>query len=246
MQSLGFNSDKIVYVFLSDGGQFENLGVYELLKRRCGTIYSFDAGYDPDCNLESLYNLLRLSLDNQLIIGYRYDEVYSPFLFIPNAQKLTKGRIMKIYVEYPSGQIGVIWYVKSTMTESDDDPEILMHAKQEPNFPNDPTTNQIFSSSKFRAYHDLGKLSARQLLQVVSGQPITSSLARHIPSVFPPENNGKTETLNNNAGKADVSLASKDESATQENEKNDPTIVQDGLNTAVKNPKKKKKEKKTN
>jgi len=52
--------------------------------------------------------------------------------------------------------------------------------------------------------------------------------------------------LKNNAGKADVSLASKDESATQENEKNDPTIVQDGLNTAVKNPKKKKKEKKTN
>ncbi len=44
---LGLTNDNAKYVYLSDGGHFENLGVYELVKRRCKFIIACDAGADP-------------------------------------------------------------------------------------------------------------------------------------------------------------------------------------------------------
>ena len=44
---------------LSDGGHHENLGVYELLKRRCRVIIASDLGADPGFNFGDLANLLR-------------------------------------------------------------------------------------------------------------------------------------------------------------------------------------------
>ena len=35
------------YVYLSDGGHFENLGIYEMVRRRCRLIVVSDAGRDP-------------------------------------------------------------------------------------------------------------------------------------------------------------------------------------------------------
>ena len=40
----GQTDDEARYVYLSDGGHFENLGVYELVKRRCKFIIACDAG----------------------------------------------------------------------------------------------------------------------------------------------------------------------------------------------------------
>ena len=47
-------------VHLSDGGHFENLGVYELIRRRCRYVVSLDAGEDPEASDENLANLIRL------------------------------------------------------------------------------------------------------------------------------------------------------------------------------------------
>jgi hypothetical protein len=48
MELLGFTDDTQRFVYLSDRGHFENLGVYEMLRRRCRTIVAIDAGCDPD------------------------------------------------------------------------------------------------------------------------------------------------------------------------------------------------------
>jgi hypothetical protein len=47
------------YWNLSDGGHFENLGSYELIRRRLRTIVIIDAGGDPDYDFEDLANLVR-------------------------------------------------------------------------------------------------------------------------------------------------------------------------------------------
>ena len=51
--------DKNPYVYLSDGGHFENLGLYEMVLRRCHTIVVSDAGCDPGCSFEDLGNAIR-------------------------------------------------------------------------------------------------------------------------------------------------------------------------------------------
>ena len=47
-EALGQTSDQSEYVYLSDGGHFENLGLYEMVRRRCRFIVVLDAGCDPD------------------------------------------------------------------------------------------------------------------------------------------------------------------------------------------------------
>jgi hypothetical protein len=52
----GKNSE---YWYLSDGGHFENTGVYPLLKRRVKTIVVADCGADPEFIFDDLENLVR-------------------------------------------------------------------------------------------------------------------------------------------------------------------------------------------
>lgn len=49
------------YWYLSDGGHFENTGVYELLRRRCAVVVTCDDGADPNYSYEDLANLMRLA-----------------------------------------------------------------------------------------------------------------------------------------------------------------------------------------
>src|SRR6186713_1045162 len=58
-EALGQTDDQSPYVYLSDGGHFENLGLYEMVLRRCRFIVVSDASTDPKCQLEDLGNAIR-------------------------------------------------------------------------------------------------------------------------------------------------------------------------------------------
>jgi hypothetical protein len=44
---LGLTNEEQPFVYLSDGGHFENLGIYELVRRRCKVIVASDVSQDP-------------------------------------------------------------------------------------------------------------------------------------------------------------------------------------------------------
>ena len=46
-------------IYLSDGGHFENLGLYEMVRRRCRYIVVSDAGADPECAFDDLGGAVR-------------------------------------------------------------------------------------------------------------------------------------------------------------------------------------------
>jgi hypothetical protein len=58
-EAFGLTTDNSPYVYLSDGGHFENLGLYEMVRRRCRLIVLVDAGCDPDFAFEDLGNAVR-------------------------------------------------------------------------------------------------------------------------------------------------------------------------------------------
>jgi hypothetical protein len=58
-EALGRTTDQNPYVYLSDGGHFENLGLYEMVRRRCRFIVVVDAGCDPKFTFEDLGNAVR-------------------------------------------------------------------------------------------------------------------------------------------------------------------------------------------
>jgi hypothetical protein len=60
----GMTSEDRPFVYLSDGGHFENLGLYEMVRRRCKYIVVSDAGCDPDFAFEDLGDSVRkISID---------------------------------------------------------------------------------------------------------------------------------------------------------------------------------------
>jgi hypothetical protein len=69
---LGMTSDTSRYVYLSDGGHFENLALYEMVRRRCRFIVVSDAGCDPEFAFEDIGNAVRkIEIDLGVPIHFR-------------------------------------------------------------------------------------------------------------------------------------------------------------------------------
>jgi hypothetical protein len=58
-EAFGQTTDQSSYVYLSDGGHFEDLGLYEMVRRRCRFIVVVDAGEDAKFAFEDLGNAVR-------------------------------------------------------------------------------------------------------------------------------------------------------------------------------------------
>ena len=66
----GLLSDQLKSVYLTDGGHIENLGIYELLRRRCRVIIAVDAEADAQMAFGSFNTLERYAL---IDLGIRID-----------------------------------------------------------------------------------------------------------------------------------------------------------------------------
>ncbi len=68
----GLTTEDHPYVYLSDGGHFENLGLYEMVRRRCRFIVVSDGGRDPNFTFDDLGNAVRkIELDLGVVVRFR-------------------------------------------------------------------------------------------------------------------------------------------------------------------------------
>ena len=58
-EAFGQTTDSRPYVYLSDGGHFEDLGLYEMVRRRCQFVVVVDAGEDAHFKFADLGNAIR-------------------------------------------------------------------------------------------------------------------------------------------------------------------------------------------
>jgi len=155
------------YLYLSDGGHFENLGIYELVRRRCKLIVAIDAGADGDYEFEDLGNAIRkckvdfgitIKLDINALLPVN-DCKYG--LFKCGTRHFAIGTIDYLGDGDPE-HMGYLVYIKSSLTG--DEPSDLINFKlQEPCFPHDSTVDQFFSESQFESYRRLGEHIAQNL-----------------------------------------------------------------------------------
>jgi hypothetical protein len=86
-EAIGRTDDTYPYVYLSDGGHFENLGLYEMVRRRCRYIVVSDASHDPECSFEDLGNAIRkIQIDMGIKIEFEHISFY------PKIRKMRGGR----------------------------------------------------------------------------------------------------------------------------------------------------------
>lgn len=159
-EAFGLTTADAKYVYLSDGGHFENLGLYEMVRRRCRFIVVSDAGCDPKFEFEDLSNAVRkISIDLGIQIKFRNLEKLKP-------RPKYAGHVGPGHPYHAVGEIdyrtadnggenGFIVYIKAAYhgTES---AGIRGYAKGNRDFPHQSTSNQWFTESQFESYRALG------------------------------------------------------------------------------------------
>lgn len=171
-EAFGMTHDKGRYVNLSDGGHFENLGLYELVRRGCGRIIVVDAGCDPTCAFEDLGNAVRkIRVDLGVEITFDGFEIGPKPGGSGGGQHVAVGRI-----HYRIGQDGTLLYVKPLRGAKREPIDVVQYETAHRDFPHESTADQWFSESQFESYRALGEQVVLDLLRDNAAQlpePVT-------------------------------------------------------------------------
>ncbi|WP_341502551.1 hypothetical protein [Gallaecimonas sp. GXIMD4217] len=149
---------------LSDGGHFENLGVYELLRRECPLIISCDAGADPETRLADLGLLLQRAHAD---FGCHIHLNTAPLTRVEGG--LHQSCHVMGEIRYASGKVGRLLFVKALLTEASSG-QVTCFDRIDEHFPNDSTANQFFDERHFDAYRSLGRENIAMALAALEGQ----------------------------------------------------------------------------
>jgi len=153
------------YVSLSDGGHFENLGIYEMVLRRCRLIVASDAGQDGRHDFEDLGGLVRkVRIDFGIPIRFE-----SPICILPRSSAgpglvcaLATVGYDEVDRDTPPGRL---LYLKPTLRAGGRPLpyDVFAYARTSGLFPHEPTYDQWFNESQFESYRALGSHLASQL-----------------------------------------------------------------------------------
>jgi hypothetical protein len=149
------------FVLLSDGGHFENMGLYELIRRRCRYIVLSDAEEDEKFKLEGIGGAVRKCREDFGVVVDLNLEALQP-IGDPAASKLhySIGTII-----YPGQEdCGKLVYIKSSVT-GDEPVDVAEFRKRHSEFPHTSTVNQFFDESHFESYRALGHHVAQDVFQ---------------------------------------------------------------------------------
>ena len=148
----GQTTDQGRWVYLSDGGHFENLGMYEMIRRRCRVIVVSDAASDPECAFEDLGNAARkIYIDQGVSIDFEALDLTPRQAPPKSGPYCAVGRIT-----YPGSPTpGWLLYVKPGY-HGDEPAHIRSYAIAHETFPHETTANQWFGESQFESYRSLG------------------------------------------------------------------------------------------
>jgi hypothetical protein len=171
------------YVNVSDGGHIENLGVYELLRRRCKIIVAVDAESDPTLNCDSVATLVRYAL---IDLGVTIDIDLAAIRDHEGGVSRSHWAVGRIHYGPSPDDTGTLFYLKSSLT-GDENEYINAFRRRYPVFPQQSTADQFFDETRFETYRALGDHVASVALR--SGGPLSELLADYIATpaaAFPP------------------------------------------------------------
>src|ERR1043166_673256 len=148
-EALGLTDDRSRYVYLSDGGHFENMGLFEMVLRRCQFIVCTDAGADPDYQFEDLANAVRkIRIDLGIRIEFDTMPIHRPKAADDSSGRYcARARIR--YGDLDSGAPDGILILFKPVLCGKEPQDVAHYAAQNKVFPQEPTADQFFGESQF-------------------------------------------------------------------------------------------------
>lgn len=168
-EMLGLARPTDSYIYVTDGGHFDNLGLVELLRRGCTTVFCLDGGGDPPGVFRALGEAVALSR-SELQVDVEIDP--TPIAPADDSGLAQRGfalgtlrfRASPDGAELADDPIGRIVYCRAAVTE--DAPwDVRDFARRDARFPFHSTMDQLFTDEKFESYRALGAHTAREAIQ---------------------------------------------------------------------------------
>lgn len=149
---LGLTNDRAGFIYVSDGGHFENLAIYELVRRRCRFIVACDAEEDAGFAFNGLGNAIRKCREDFGVeIDLRVDLIKPQ-----SATALCSRHCVVGTIQYPDQVgLGYLVYLKASLV-GDEPEDVLQYHVAHPDFPHQSTDDQWFTESQFESYRRLG------------------------------------------------------------------------------------------
>ena len=156
----GMAGDDSKYVNLSDGGHLENLGIYELVRRKCNLIIAGDGEQDIDMHFGSLGNVIRMcKVDHGANIEIDISGIHKD-----ETTGLSESHCAVGKITYADGSHGTLIYLKSSLT-GDEPTDIQQYKSDHLDFPHETTADQFFNEAQFESYRKLGRHIAEVALE---------------------------------------------------------------------------------
>ena len=168
------------FVNVSDGGHFENLGIYELVRRRCKVIIVCDAECDEFLQFGSLGRVVRMC---ETDFGAKIDINVSSIRQKKDGFSLAHSSVGTI--TYSNGSIGHIIYLKASIS-GDEDVGITQYRSVHSSFPHETTADQFFSEDQFESYRRLGLHIVRESFQGCDPGDHPVTIAERLADVLAP------------------------------------------------------------
>lgn len=161
LEALGKLDARHAYVNVSDGGHLENMGIYELLRRRCKWIVAVDGEEDPERRFGGLLQLMRFArIDLGVEVRIELDALR------PGADGHSTAHWALGEIDYGQGQLGHLIYLKSSIT-GDEEEYVRDYGRSHPSFPQESSADQFFTEAQFEAYRALGEHMAKGVFESV-------------------------------------------------------------------------------
>lgn len=165
---IGFHDPSDLYLYVTDGGHWENTGLVELLRSRdVAEVVCVDADSGPGnlaTSIARAVDLAKLECDARVVLQLdqlRADKDPSPGRdYSPRSVNL--GLVQR---RHPGlgDRVTLLWYAKPALTE-DMPSHLLAFREVDRTFPRVSTVNQFFHVAQFAAYRDLGRYNADRIL----------------------------------------------------------------------------------
>ena len=186
-------NDLSTYCYLTDGGHFDNTGLYALVERGCRLIVAADCGADAKPCFQDVGDALRRC---RIDFGAEIDLDLAP-LMLPKETGLAQSQFAVgsiVYsLEHAQGlsweetrplpgetweacrrrteraRTGVIILFKPAITGRHEPPDVRQYKLENSLFPQQTTVDQWFDEAQFESYRRLGEVCAGALLRELKG-----------------------------------------------------------------------------
>jgi hypothetical protein len=166
------------YLYVSDGGHWENLGLIELLRRGCNRIYLVSAAGDGAQGFGTIGEAIALAREE---LGIEIEGLDLDRLRLPDGEPAEDEEVL-IHSDGTTQHFASVTHITGKLCRTGDDEsygtivvleanltsgipwDVQAYAEQNLQFPDDSTLDQFFDHRQFESYRSLGYHQMREAL----------------------------------------------------------------------------------